>query len=232
MSAWRERVEIAGGRAVLYLGDNREIWPALGVRPDALISDPPYGIAERTDRRASGRGNLAEANDFPPVFGDDQPFDPAEWLQAASRIVLWGANHYCSRVPDGPSWLVWDKRDGIPSNNNADCEIAWSNLGGPARVYRHLWYGMIRASEKQDVREHPTQKPVALMAWCLEQAKVETAALVADPFMGSGTTGVACMRRGCRFIGIEIDEGYFRTACRRIGEAARQPDLLIPETTT
>ncbi len=220
---WKRRERI--GLATMYLGDCREIVPTLQ-RPAAMISDPPYGVSERTARKAAGRGNLAECNDFPPVYGDNEPFDPAPWLRAASIVVLWGANHYCSRVPDGPSWLIWDKRDGIPSNDNADCEIAWSNIGGPARVFRHLWNGMIRASEKDQPRQHPTVKPVALMRWCIEQAKVPAGGVILDPYMGSGSTGVAAVQMRHPFIGIEIEPRYFDVACRRIEEAQRQRDLF------
>ena len=220
---WKRREQI--GLATLYLGDCRDIALTLE-RPAAVISDPPYGVSERTERKAAGRGKLAECNDFPAVYGDDKPFDPLAWLGAADRVILWGANHYCSRVPDSPSWLIWDKRDGIPSNDNADCEIAWSNVGGPARVFRHLWNGMIRASEKDASRVHPTQKPTALMRWCIERAKVPACGLILDPYMGSGSTGVAAMQMRHPFIGIEIEERYFDVACRRIEEAQKQGDMF------
>lgn len=219
--------DVTIGNARLILGDCRAIAPTLE-RPAAVISDPPYGVSERTMRAAAGRSNLAECNDFPAVFGDDEPFDPADWLNAAPVVVLWGANHYCSRVPDGPSWLVWDKRDGIPSNDNADCEIAWSNIGGPARVFRHLWSGMIKASEKDARRVHPTQKPVALMRWCIEQARVPVGGVILDPYAGSGSTIVAAVTMGYPAIGIEIEPRYYETMLRRVTEAQRQGDLLRP----
>ena len=228
MSAWRERVEIAGGRAVLYLGDNREIWPALGVRADAIVTDPPYGIGWA--HRGGGRG-LSSKRHTTPIIGDDVAFDPGPWLQRSDEIVLWGANHFAARLPHG-RWLAWNKlADLAPFDSFSDVEFAWHNRRGADRIYSLLWKGLLQGEKiNNGLREHPTQKPVALMGWCLDQAKVFAGAVVADPYMGAGSTGVACMRRGCRFIGIEIDEGYFRTACRRIGEAARQPDLLIPET--
>jgi site-specific DNA-methyltransferase (adenine-specific)/modification methylase len=219
------------GLAALYLGDCKEIAPTLE-RPAAVITDPPYGISERTMRASAGRGKLAQCNDFPAVHGDNEPFEPAAWLDAAPKVILWGANHYCSRVPDGPSWLIWDKRDGIPSNDNADCEIAWTNVGGPARVFRHLWNGMIKASERGEVRAHPTQKPVALMQWCIEQAKVPAGGAILDPYMGSGTTGVAAVEMRHPFIGIEIDPTYFDMACRRIEKAQRQGDLFRDKAAT
>lgn len=187
----------------------------------AVVADPPYGIG--FVHRGKG-GRLARSTQFGGVAiaGDERPFDPAPWL-AFPEAVLWGANHYASRLPDASCWLTWDKRDGVCSNDQADCEHAWTNLGGPARVIRHLWNGMLKASERGEVRVHPTQKPVAVMEWVLGFVKAHT---ILDPFMGSGTTGVACARLGRKFIGIEIDQGYFDIACRRIEEAYRQPRLF------
>lgn len=214
MSAWRERVEIAGGRAVLYLGDNRDIWPTLA-RPDAIVTDPPYGIG-RDGKRPCTRHRGYE------FAGWDSAPANIQFLAGHDNCIVWGAQYFADVLPPRGKWLVWDKGQRI---DQADAEFAWTSQHGAARVFlcgRHVL--------NLDGAEHPTQKPVALMSWCLDQAKVPPGALVADPFMGSGTTGVACMRRGCRFVGVEIDEGYFKTACRRIAEAARQPDLLIPET--
>jgi len=208
------------GDAVLYLGDCREILPELeGV--DALVTDPPYGISFA---HAGGGGKLARSTSFGGVsiVGDDQPFDPAPWL-AFPEVVLWGANHFASRLPDASRWLTWDKRDGVCSNDQADCEHAWTNLGGPARIKRHLWNGMLKQSERGVVREHPTQKPIAVMEWCVEQTSGH---VVLDPYMGSGTTGMACVKLGRKFIGIEIEPKYFDIACRRIEEAWKQPRLF------
>lgn len=230
MTAIVERLSVSPrveriGDAELWLGDCREIAPTLP-RADALISDPPYGVSERTNRKAAGRSNLAECNDFPPVFGDDEPFDPAVWIAMSDKVILWGANHYCSRMPGSPTWLVWDKRDGVPSNDNADCEMAWSNVGGPARLIRHLWSGMIKASEKDERRVHPTQKPIEVMRWCVQQARLKPASSIMDPFMGAGSSGIAALSLGHRFTGIEIDPRYFDTACRRIEREASQGRLL------
>ena len=219
---WRERVEIAGGRAVLYLGDNREVWPALNVRPDAVISDPPYGIAAAGATVTGGKRQwpLFRAGILGTVDQADAAFTQA-MSAAADAVVIWGGQFFPLQPARG--WLVWNK---ILRNWSAsEAELAWTNLDQPVRVYDYS-HGQLANEGK----EHPTQKPLPLMLWCLDQAKVAPGAIAADPFMGSGTTGVACMRRGCRFVGIEIDEGYFRAACRRIAEAARQPDLLIPET--
>jgi site-specific DNA-methyltransferase (adenine-specific)/modification methylase len=243
---WREKWVSPCGRAICYLGDNREVWPTLA-RPDAIVSDPPYGqryvnISSGGSKNSTLTGVKASAGRFrgATIIGDDAA-PHAAWCDAADTVLLWGAHRAAHLLPAG-TWLIWDKRDGSPSNQMGDAECAWLNdhLPRAVRLFRFLWNGICRAPGDETARqpgtgamvsrEHPTQKPVALMAWCLDQAKVQPGQMVADPFMGSGTTGVACMRHGARFVGIEIDEGYFRTACRRIAEAARQPDLLIAET--
>ncbi len=127
-------------------------------------------------------------------------------------MILWGANHYASRLPDTATWLVWDKREGGASDDNADCEIAWSNAGGPARLFSHRWRGMVKASEREERRMHPTQKPIVLMRWCLGFVN----GLVLDPYMGSGTTLVAAKLEGRKAIGIEIEERYCEIAAKRL----------------
>ena len=222
------RVEVIGN-ATLYLGDCLDILPTLP-KVDAVITDPPYGIAFAhggNDRSGIGKGLYATKFAGEAIHGDDQPFDPAPLLALDVATILWGGNHFCSRLQDSPSWLVWDKRAASGHTNDfADCEIAWSNVKGVARVFRHHWDGMMRASERGE-RFHPTQKPVALMVWCME--KVPTAQVVLDPYMGSGTTGVAAALAGRSFIGIEREPKYFDIACRRIEEAQKQAALFPHE---
>lgn len=191
----------------LYLGDNREVLAALGIRPEdvaLLWGDPPYGAGERTDRASRGRSRAAISNDFAPVAGDDRPFDPSWWL-VYPRIVLWGANYYSDLMPPFSSWWVWDKRDGTTPDDNADCELAWTNLGGPVRQFTHLWRGMIKASERGDCRVHPTQKPEALASWGFQRAGLKAGDLVLSPWLGSGPEAAAAKRLGLRFVGIELD---------------------------
>ena len=216
------REDLAEG-VTLYQGDCREVLPTLG-KVDACVSDPPYGIGFVHSGKG---GKLARSTSFGGVsiVGDDAPFDPSPWLHFDS-VVLWGANHYASRLPDASCWLTWDKRDGVCSNDQADCEHAWTNLKGPARIKRHLWNGMLKASEKGQIRVHPTQKPIEVMEWCIRQLP-DDAKTILDPFMGSGTTGVAAVKLGRKFLGIEIEPKYFDIACRRISEALRQPDMFI-----
>ena len=229
------REEIIGD-CRLILGDCRDILPTLG-KVDAVVTDPPYGIGYRHSgggRRGANRltGKRKPLCDTRSVIGDDRPFDPAHLINLAPRIILWGANHYASRLPDQPSWLVWDKVTTGPSF--ADVEMAWTNLGFPAKRHKQLWSGCLVQGEERTnrtmretgraTREHPTQKPVALMDWCV--ALLGNVKLLLDPYMGSGTTGVVCARRELTFVGIEIDPTYFDIACRRIEEAYKQPRLF------
>lgn len=193
----------------LYHGDARDIAPSLTA--DALVADPPYGISATTANHSRGRSRMTLAHDWPEVHGDREPFDPAPWL-AYRQVVLWGANHYAG-LPASPSWLVWDKRVGLGSNDSADCELAWSNLGGPARLFQHRWSGMLRDSERGE-SYHPTQKPVALMRWVLDM----TEGTILDPFAGSGPTLRAAKDLGRTAIGIEIEERYCEIAARRLSQ--------------
>lgn len=206
------------GDATLYLGDCLEILPTL-VGVDAVITDPPYGIAYKSP---SGRGKIDRGN-YDVIHGDDKPFDPTPFL-CFKEVVLFGANHFADKLPASACWLVWDKRDGMTPNNNSDCEMAWKKTGGSARLIRHLWNGMLKSSEKTERRVHPTQKPVAVMRWVIGQC--DNPKTILDPFMGSGSTGVACHDLGRRFIGIEIDQKYFDVACYRIEEAQKQTSLF------
>lgn len=214
------------GDAQLYLGDCVEILPLIG-KVDAVITDPPYGISYVGKAgRLGSREKKVNSKNWNPIIGDDKPFDPSLLLNYET-VLMFGANHYASRLPQDGKWLVWVKRDRGVSNSHADCEIAWINKKGPARVFQHLWMGVCRDSEAGEEVLHPTQKPVAVMAWCIEQAgKPE---VILDPFMGSGTTGVAAIQLGCKFVGIERDPAYFDVACKRIERAVSQGKLFAPE---
>jgi len=212
------RIETIGD-ATLYLGDCREILPTLeGI--DACVADPPYGM--RWDGRVSvgknGHGTTAaRAKHYGVIIaGDDQPFDPSPWL-AFPQAILWGCNHFAAALPVGTT-LVWIKRlDGGFGSFLSDAEMAWKK-GGHGVYCRRDTSLMAETHE----RAHPTQKPVGIMEWCVGM----TSGTVLDPFMGSGTTGVACARLGRRFIGIEIHEPYFDIACRRIEAEYRQPRMF------
>lgn len=202
----------------LYLGDCRDILPTLG-KVDALISDPPYGIAHVKGSGGKGKHNR---RNIAPIVGDAGPFDPAPLLNFPD-VILWGASHYAQRLPHG-RWYVWDKLGAMESYDSfSDIEIAWHNKRGAERIFRHMWKGICQASEKDAKREHPTQKPIALMEWCIQQVP---GTIICDPYMGTGTTGVAAVRLQKRFVGIEIEPKYFDVACRRIKAAVDTPTLF------
>jgi len=195
----------------------------------ALVhADPPYGVNERTKRASNGRSNATAAIDFPAVQDDDRPFDPSPLLALDRPLVLWGANHYSERVPGSPSWILWDKKCGGTPDDNADGELAWSNLGGPLRIFRHLWRGMIKASERASKRLAPTQKPIALSAWLFaERAKLKRGDLVFVPYLGSGPDLVAAEAMGFRVICCDVERWCCDTAISRLGaitpERAAEP---------
>jgi site-specific DNA-methyltransferase (adenine-specific)/modification methylase len=223
--------DVLAGRAAwaVECGDCLEVLSGLPHdRIDLLLADPPYGmnIQARTGTARHGNvigGYLHPADrERPPEYfkveGDDQPFDPSPWLDC-KRVILWGGNHFASRLPDARCWVVWDKREGTGSNDQADCEMAWTNLPGPARLHRQLWNGICRRGEEnvsRQARFHPTQKPVELMRFCIDLARLEPGSLVVDPYMGSGTTGCAAVRMGHRFIGCDVRPDYCEIARTRI----------------
>lgn len=217
------REERIGGQR-LILGDCLEVMPILG-RFDAVVTDPPYGIGEGNSKGQS-RGKLAAPKQYAGTDGwDDRPASSAhiQMVRDISRHqIIFGGNYFEGLGPTS-CWLIWDKQNG--DNDFADCELAWTNLPKAVRRLYWRWNGMIRKGN--DVREHPTQKPVGVMEWCL--GHVPAATTILDPFMGSGTTLVACQRLGRQGTGIELDPEYFEIACKRVDEATRQPDLFVTQ---
>ena len=215
------RVETIGS-ATLYCGDCAEILPTLE-RVEAVITDPPYGIKESSKKVAS-RENMARCTDYGAFDWDREPISAdllAAVIGAGKHAIVFGGNYYA--LPATSCWLIWDKQNG--DNDFADCELAWTNLKKAVRIFRHRWLGMIREGEERKApRVHPTQKPVSVMGWCIEQAG--RPATILDPFMGSGTTGVAALRLGLTFIGIEREERYFDIACRRLEAEIQQAALF------
>jgi DNA modification methylase len=214
------RTETLADGVVCILGDCLEVLPTLG-RFDACVTDPPYGIniAAKGTIGTSKRGVVKDygASDWDAVPASQAHIDLitgcSQWQ------IIFGGNYFTL----GPTscWLVWDKQN---TGDFADCELAWTNLQKAVRRIYWRWNGMIRKGD--DVREHPTQKPEGVMDWCLTH--IPDAKTICDPFMGSGTTGVAAVKAGRSFTGIERDERYFDIACRRIEAALKQPDLFVP----
>ena len=204
------------GNATLYLADCREVLPALG-RMDAVITDPPYGAGMYVSRpmnyqRMKGMTGSAWDNDRFEGFDDV--------LAKAPIQIIWGGNYYADVLPASRGWLVWHKPDAVPTMANV--ELAWTSIDMNSRAF--VKSVKSTSLEKDQGAQHPTQKPISLMQWCIEQAGMPMN--VCDPFMGSGTTGVAALRMGRSFIGIERDPRYFAIACRRIEDAQRQEPLF------
>ena len=216
--------EVVIGDCRLLLGDCLEIMPTLG-KVDACVCDPPYGIgAARYERANTKHGkSLAKCNDYGSSEWDSQTSDSAVHLaiSIAENSIIFGGNYY--DLPPTSCWLVWDKENG--ENHYADCELAWTNLDKAVRRLKHMWHGMLRKGGEERVG-HPTQKPVGVMEWCINHLP-KNAETILDPFMGSGTTGVACAKLGRKFVGIELEERYFDIACERISKAYDQPDMFV-----
>ena len=206
------KVEI--GDATLYLGDCMDILPALP-KVDAVITDPPR-IA-RIWSEGSERHGWTKANSEAEIRNqwDGKPLSKAECSllsDAAKQAIIWGGNYF--PLPPSRCWLVWNTPE--RGFSLAEAELAWTNMDACVRVFD--------GPRSEQGSEHPTQKPLALMLWCLEQVKDSTTVL--DPFMGSATTGVACAQLGRKFIGIEREPKYFDIACRRIEQAYAQGQLF------
>lgn len=211
----------------VHCGRVEDVLATIDPKTVALLSaDPPYGIGLATGGRGAGRSvngsSPLRSRAFAPIEGDDRPFDPTQLLKF-TRISLWGANHYADRLPASPSWILWDKRDGSTPDNGSDAEMCWTNLGGPVRIFRHLWKGVLRASEagSNNAHLHPTQKPVALYSW-LFQWRTKPGDLIVAPYAGSGPDVRAARDLGRRIIAIECVESY----CAEIVKRLRQP--LLP----
>lgn len=215
----------------LYHGDCLSMLDSLP-RDGAVVSDPPYGMVWNTDSTrfaggASGKGRYREQGrgDWGEIAADSSPFDPSPWL-AFPRVILWGANHYAARLPVGTS-LVWIKKaDHLFATFLSDAEIGWQKGGYGVYCFRKQFPPPCRIQEGGGKTAHPTQKPVALMRWCIERLKLPPGTTIIDPYMGSGTTGVAAVQLGHPFIGIEIDPAHFAAAQRRIAAAQAECPLF------
>lgn len=215
-----KRKEVIGNQT-LYLGNCLEVIPLIG-NVDAVVTDPPYGIGYK-----SHLVNLG-AQYFDVISNDCGELDLREILTLAPRVLSFGANCYPHQLPHRGRWLCWDKRtiDGSADKMmGSPFELAWCNkTTGFDKIVRVLHGGVVNADGGK--RQHPTQKPISVMQQAIIWA-AHDAQTILDPFMGSGTTLVACQRMGRHGIGIELDPDYFDIACKRVEAAARQPDLFI-----
>ena len=199
------------GDATLYHGDCREILPTLP-KVDAVVTDPPYGIGTWNDRSQSDRTRFKEHE-----FAWDVRPDDLSFLSDYKQAIVFGFNHLSDLLGPTKKCLIWDKTfRGLHFN---DCEIA--ACYGCGEACRVLAYNPSKSGKK----DHPTQKPIAVMEWCIGHLP-SSAQTILDPFMGSGTTGVACANLSRKFIGIEIEQKYFDIACERIEAAYAQQRLF------
>jgi DNA modification methylase len=187
----------------IYHGDCREVMPARSA--DVLVTDPPYGMNYNTDGNRFTKGG---GRHLPRVRGDDEPFDPVRWSRYRD-MILWGFNHYCTTLPPGGA-LVWIKRsDAAFGCALSDCELAWIKGRQGVFAFRNIAHSI------SSQRQHPAEKPLDLMIWCLSFVGD---GVIFDPFMGSGTTLVAAKRLGREAIGIEIEERYCELAAERLSQ--------------
>jgi site-specific DNA-methyltransferase (adenine-specific) len=200
---------------LLIHGDARRL-PVDPSSIDAVVTDPPYGMNwdPSTNRFSGGdkdsqyKRGVGVSKD--PIIGDDVPFNPEPWIQF-DRVVLWGKNHFAHRLPVGTT-LIWIKRNEEAFGTFlSDAEIAWMKGGYGVYCFKDL-----SMTAEATRRVHQNQKPLALMRWCIQKLKLQPNSLILDPYMGSGTTGVAALMEGHRFIGMDLEEKYVRIARKRI----------------
>ena len=201
------------GSALLYLGDCEEVLPTLQ-RVDAVVTDPPYGIGEHGGAcRTRGRPGYSkhENLNWDNARPKKQLFE--QLLGCASETVIWGGNYFADFLPPTMGWLYWRK---LMGGDFSDGELAWTSRNKALKEFVKC--------PKSINKDHPCQKPVELMEWCINLLNHPKSVL--DPFMGSGTTGVACINLGVGFIGIERERKYFDVACSRIDAADKQQRLF------
>jgi site-specific DNA-methyltransferase (adenine-specific) len=221
------RIETIAEGVTLYLGDCREILPTLQV--GAVVTDPPYGIAHKGDssRFSGGNTRRGRGSTHGQIKGDEAPFDPRPFLVGNHQVVF-GANNFPQHLQPG-SFLIWAKRRPAAYGTFlSDGEVAWLSKGRGIYMLEHTFAGSAAAMEYSadayTKSAHPFQKPIEVMKWCIGFVPDTS---ICDPFMGSGTTGVAAVQLGRSFIGIEIDQKYFDVACKRVAEATRQQDMFV-----
>jgi DNA modification methylase len=203
---------------LIYHGDCQEILPTIR-DVDLVLTDPPYGIGEAAGKNKSRR-SAALPKDYAVATWDNERIDDnllSLVLRAGRNCILFGGNYYTDILPQNQCWLIWDKEN---SGDFADAEIAWTTLPGAIRLIRFMWNGMLQRIKQ--TRYHPTQKPVEVMRWCIQQADIKLKSkqnTIIDPFMGSGTTLRAAKDLGRKAIGIEREERYCEIAARRMAQS-------------
>lgn len=191
---------------------------------ELLLTDPPYGLNIASKGTLSIKGASSKKREF--AKSDWDTFAPTkeyfdEMLRVSRNHIIWGGNYFAHMLPPTQCWLVWWKKDGLPRGTFADCELAWTSFKKPALVYNSRWHGFIRDSKEERVA-HPTQKALDVMRWCVEEFSVKGDTIL-DPFLGSGTTLVACSQLGRSGVGFDVSEEYAAIARERL--SGLQPRL-------
>lgn len=201
-----------------------------GEKADMVFTDPPYGINEKGDR--SNRGGLTKGNNLPDFIDDSIQYAIDAFNQSINfdidTQVWFGANYYCHSLPQTNNWIVWDKRvEEKQRDTQSDCELAWvKSKYNSVRIFRHLWKGMMKDSERGERRVHATQKPVALIDWCIKEYEPD-AKIVIDYFLGSGSTMVACQQLNRKCYGMELDPKYCQVIIDRMKNSFPELEVKI-----
>ena len=182
---------------------------------DLILTDPPYGIPKKSKNRDfygnNGHQKLWGKEGDVAIWDIlDQPAINKLVNQSYSKVIIWGGNNY--QLPASRCWFIWDK---LQSNYGSDCEMAWTNLNYPQKVFRMSRIDAY-VNKAEFKKEHPAQKPIQLMEWCIGIAKLKPNSLVFDPFCGTGITCIAAKKLGHRFIGIEQIQKYYDISIERL----------------
>jgi site-specific DNA-methyltransferase (adenine-specific) len=194
---------------------------------DLAIVDPPYGINVTNQSQGKGGGVakkiIYKKTDWDKYAPNTDYFE--ELIRVSKNQIIWGANHFISRIPfDSSCWIVWDKDNG--QTDFADCELAWTSFKTSVRMLKWKWVGMLQQNMKnKEQRIHPTQKPVALYKWLLKNYANEGDKIL-DTHLGSGSIAIACHDMGFDLTACELDSDYFKAAMKRLTDHQKQLKLL------
>ena len=215
------------GNATLYLGDCFDVMREIATYGiDLILADPPYGIGESNEKNLTRGHKGIKPTNFGNYTWDQKKLDQSyfyEMLRISKNQIIFGGNYYTDFLHNTNCWIVWDKNN---TGDFADCELAWTSFNTAVRKFKYTWNGMLQENMmNKENRVHPTQKPIPLMEWIIDKYSTHNQTVL-DPFMGSGTTGVACANLHRQFLGIELEPKYFEIACKRIEDAQRQLSLF------
>ena len=218
------------GKITLYNCDCMEYLRTLPDNAfDLAVVDVPYGIKEDGSKNHT-RGKIAVAKDYHPFAGGDKNAPPVKYFTELKRVsrnqIIWGANHFIENIPNAnsSSWIVWDKDNG--DNDFADCELAWTSFKSAVRKFKWRWAGMLQEDMKnKQKRIHPTEKPIALYKWILQNYAKEGDKIL-DTHLGSGSIAIAAHDLGFELTGMELDPIYYEAAKKRLIEYQRQLKLF------